>query len=104
MTDPDLSQHSIVQLAKRYGDLRATAEFAKWQAHNVQALWNQANDVLDEIRRRETPEGHRYLATACLHGEHAYCNGTVGLAGRKRPGECKWCAAKCVCDCHKGGA
>ena len=43
---------------------------------------------------------HVYLSTGCLHGRHDYCQGTTGLAGKKRPGECKFCGAKCVCECH----
>lgn len=43
---------------------------------------------------------HAYLSTGCLHGDHAYCQGMTGLAGKKRPGECKHCGAKCVCECH----
>ena len=43
---------------------------------------------------------HVYLSTGCLHGDHGYCQGMTGLNGAKRPGECKHCQAKCVCDCH----
>jgi hypothetical protein len=43
---------------------------------------------------------HAYLSTGCLHGDHGYCQGMTGLAGKKRPGECKHCGAKCVCECH----
>lgn len=45
---------------------------------------------------------HAYLSTGCLHGDHAYCQGMTGGAGAKRPGECKGCAAGCVCRCHRG--
>lgn len=44
---------------------------------------------------------HVYLSTGCLHEDHAYCQGMTGLAGKKRPGECKFCGAKCVCGCHR---
>jgi hypothetical protein len=55
---------------------------------------------------RTTPDnsatsGHVYLSTGCLHGDHAYCQGMTGLAGAKRPGECKHCQARCICRCHK---
>lgn len=51
---------------------------------------------------------HAYLSTGCLHGDHAYCQ-SAGAAnpdltaeeGRKRPAECKFCAAPCVCPCHR---
>ncbi len=45
--------------------------------------------------------GHRYLSTGCLHGDHAYCQNRRGQAGPKKPGECKFCSAKCVCRCHR---
>lgn len=44
---------------------------------------------------------HEYLSTGCLHGDHAYCQGTTGAVGAKRPAECKFCGAPCICDCHK---
>lgn len=47
---------------------------------------------------------HIYLSTGCLHSEHDYCKGEAGLAGPKRPGECKFCRAACRCTCHKNGA
>jgi hypothetical protein len=44
--------------------------------------------------------GHVYLSTGCFHGDHDYCKSMTGLAGSKRPAECKKCGAKCVCPCH----
>jgi hypothetical protein len=46
-------------------------------------------------------EEHVYLSTACLHNHHDYCKRERGLAGDKTPAKCKFCAAKCVCGCHK---
>jgi hypothetical protein len=46
---------------------------------------------------------HDYLSTGCLHGEHAYCQGKTGQAGAKKPAQCKFCEAKCLCDCHGTG-
>lgn len=43
---------------------------------------------------------HHYLATSCLHGEHAYCQGETGKVGAKAPAECKFCQAPCSCPCH----
>ena len=43
---------------------------------------------------------HRYLSTACLHGEHVYCVSEQGQAGAKKPATCKFCDARCVCVCH----
>lgn len=47
--------------------------------------------------------GHRYLSTGCRHGEHGYCQSNTGSQGQKKPAECKFCAAKCVCSCHMPG-
>ena len=44
---------------------------------------------------------HHYLATACLHDQHAYCQGKTGQAGRKTPAVCKFCRAPCQCRCHR---
>lgn len=41
------------------------------------------------------------MSTACLHGEHSYCNSMTGYQGVKRPAQCKFCDARCICDCHK---
>lgn len=46
------------------------------------------------------PDEHVYLSTACLHGEHGYCQHHTGLSGAKTPGVCRFCAAPCVCECH----
>ncbi|MDX2846438.1 hypothetical protein PV377_47355 [Streptomyces ipomoeae] len=43
---------------------------------------------------------HVYLSTGCFHGDHAYCKNMTGLNGAKRPGECKHCGTKCICECH----
>jgi hypothetical protein len=50
---------------------------------------------------------HVYLSTACLHAQvdgrpelHDYCEGMTGVNGVKRPAQCKWCEARCTCDCH----
>lgn len=62
-------------------------------------------DQLDEIVAniaRIAFEGHNiYLSTACLHGQHDYCNVTTRADGTpKQPAQCKFCPSKCVCDCH----
>lgn len=47
------------------------------------------------------PEKHVYLSTACLHGEHEYCQGAVTREGEEKiPGKCKFCDSKCCCVCH----
>lgn len=45
---------------------------------------------------------HVYLSTGCLHGNHGYCQGKTGAVGAKVPGKCKFCDARCVCECHQG--
>lgn len=46
------------------------------------------------------PDEHIYLSTACLHDRHDHCNAMVGYQGAKRPAQCKFCDARCVCACH----
>jgi hypothetical protein len=48
-----------------------------------------------------TPDIHVYLSTACLHGQHDYCAAMTGYQGAKRPAQCKFCDATCVCWCHR---
>jgi hypothetical protein len=49
-------------------------------------------------------EPHQYLSTACLHGEHGYCQAATGSNGTtqwdKAPASCKFCGAPCTCPCH----
>lgn len=52
------------------------------------------------LNPKEQPDGHIYLSTGCLHDQHTYCQSMTGLNGAKRPGECKFCGAKCFCPCH----
>lgn len=42
---------------------------------------------------------HRYLSTACLHGDRDHCRSAVALSGAaKEPGTCKWSTTEvCVC-------
>ena len=59
--------------------------------------------VLQRLAQRVAGR-HLYLSTGCLHDDHGYCQGMTGLAGAKRPGECKHCSAPCICDCHRAPA
>lgn len=52
-------------------------------------------------RRSEAGGEHVYLSTACLHGEHVYCQAATGRVGAKKPAECKFCTAPCICECHR---
>jgi hypothetical protein len=41
---------------------------------------------------------HHYVATGCIHGNHAHCRSTVSATGGgKNPGTCKFCPATCEC-------
>jgi hypothetical protein len=70
--------------------------------------WTAVRDVTLGLRRMadETPQptGHVYLSTGCLHGEHRYCQNVDGIVGLKKPAQCKFCAAPCVCLCHTAAA
>jgi hypothetical protein len=48
----------------------------------------------------ESESIHEYLSTGCWHGEHDYCKSMTGYGGSKRPGRCKFCDARCRCECH----
>lgn len=51
-------------------------------------------------REHGSAEEHDYLSTGCLHGEHTYCENKTGQLGPKTPAKCKFCDARCICDCH----
>lgn len=53
-----------------------------------------------ELNIEPEPEPHVYLSTGCLHGDHDYCAAMTGYQGEKRSSQCKFCDARCVCDCH----
>lgn len=44
---------------------------------------------------------HAYLSTGCFHNDHNYCQSNTGSNGDKVPAQCKFCAAPCVCSCHR---
>jgi len=47
---------------------------------------------------------HIYLSTSCLHDEHRHCRSAVNVeGGPKEPGTCKFCPARCICQCHEKG-
>lgn len=69
-------------------------------AHRV----TQIRDTLTTEPEADPPAStratHQYLSTGCLHDKHDYCQSMTGHAGAKRPAQCKFCDAKCVCWCH----
>lgn len=73
--------------------------------HDFWSLWRAiARNAVTAYNGYIEASGHRYLSTACRHTEHGYCQSNTGAQGDKRPAECKFCAAKCVCSCHFPGA
>lgn len=58
-----------------------------------------------ETDTASTTSPHIYLSTGCLHGQHDYCAaGLARLDGTvKKPSQCKFCAAACICECHSEG-
>ena len=45
---------------------------------------------------------HRYLSTSCWHDNHQHCQSEISIVGGpKIPGVCMWCAAQCICYCHR---
>ena len=67
------------------------AERGNWDPFVV----GHAGDVLHIDR-----DDHVYLSTSCWHDEHTYCQSNTGMCGHKKPGECKFCSARCICPCH----
>ena len=62
-------------------------------ARDVPNLLTEVERLRAELDQVHDPLFHRYLSTACLHGEHDQC--------RLR---CKVCDRPCVCEHHgKGG-
>lgn len=46
---------------------------------------------------------HVYLSTGCLHNNHGHCVNDHTVSGiPKKPHTCKFCAAECLCPCHRG--
>jgi hypothetical protein len=73
--------------------------------HEFWPLWRaSARNAITAYNGYIEQSGHRYLSTGCRHGEHGYCQSNTGSQGDKRPAECKFCAAKCVCSCHFPGS
>lgn len=74
---------------RRDGSLSSVSHGERWREYDRQQA------------ARAEATGHRYLSTGCLHGRHDYCKAMTGLNGAKRPAECKFCKAPCVCPCHQ---
>lgn len=73
--------------------------------HSFWALWRAtARVAVTAYNGYIEHTGHRYLSTGCRHGEHGYCQSNTGSQGQKKPAQCKFCAARCVCSCHTPGA
>ncbi len=94
------------------------AQILREQLFDARAMCDGHVDARDLDRARAEalhgpPEGpHLYLSTACWHAQadlgspedaarlHGYCSAYTGQAGGKTPAKCKWCEARCSCECH----
>jgi hypothetical protein len=77
-------------------------EIFEEDAFAVEAMRDESSRIARQSWNILGEDGHHeYLSTGCLHGEHEYCKSMTGLAGAKRPAECKFCKAPCICGCHK---
>jgi hypothetical protein len=86
--EPDMKE-----VRRMLGDTLLTQLSASNMRHVITRVW----EMLEQARALLPPEGrpvhgdeHIYLSTACHHGLHDRC--------RK---ECKFCAVRCLCSCHK---
>jgi hypothetical protein len=67
----------------------------------VLVMSDATTQQVDEPATHNATFTHRYLADACLHGEHVVCaTSTVGVMGEKEPATCEFCRARCLCICH----
>lgn len=78
-----------------YGELTEGRE--GWDPSIVE----HAGDTLQVEKNCECCPRHVYLSTSCFHGDHNYCKRETGLIGTKTPACCKFCAAPCICECHR---
>lgn len=100
---PTASQITDDQLDALYAELERTQETL-----SARRAAPEAPGGAEPARATERPSegrgGHAYLSTGCLHDRHSYCQSMTGLAGAKRPAQCKFCAAPCICPCHQSAA
>ena len=131
LTDYDKRNHRLTTELRRYTDrdsAEATAASYTHRAHQAEAAIARVRAVIHVADTEDVTDwqrgfracsvvalgalaepavaaaeaaGHTYLSTGCLHGHHDYCQAMTGHAGAKRPGQCKFCAAPCLCSCHQ---
>lgn len=102
-TDEDWRQaaeHAEEALSDEWSDQKLTEEESE---HRV---------LLDILEIAPDGTTHTYWSTHCRHGRHEDCSATE-MTGRmpawpeahtavlRKPAQCKTCAARCICDCHK---
>jgi len=101
----DRAEALLAEVLAQFQPLRPehdpTGEPGHWQARVLPY-------EMDAWQKAATTGGpasvHVYLSTGCLHDEHDYCSNAAGIAGPKKPAQCKFCAAPCQCPCHHGPA
>ncbi len=92
-----LLQKELHRLGTIVDSVRATAQYHLRNGDDVNAC---ASGVLADIEEQHTGD-HVYFSTSCLHDNHDYCKAKTGAVGAKVPATCKFCAAPCICFCHK---
>lgn len=99
-TQPPRTRRCRSKIAHESGAVLQCIEPAGHAGNHLTAREQWGDHHPDEIV--EQSGAHVYLSTGCLHGDHAYCQSTVG-AWHKQPAQCKFCAAACTCSCHQTG-
>jgi hypothetical protein len=92
-----IGQHAARLYAEARGRVEQYRFATTWTEYN--AGRNALNQPAPGPAAAQAVE-HRYLSTGCLHGKHDYCSNVDGIAGLKKPAQCKFCAAPCQCSCH----
>ena len=86
-------------------ELDRIEDFAKRRDDSTTVPYLDAVDALRAVLDQPAPAAteateHHYLSTGCLHDQHDYCSNVDGIAGLKKPAQCKFCTAPCQCPCH----
>lgn len=66
--------------------------------------WRTRRMILGAAVKMLVTGRHVYLSTGCIAGRHDYCASMRGAQGEKRPAQSKFSEARCICECHRGGA
>lgn len=106
---PDVLEHVTRAVARHDMDRMATLlasgeQMPPAEDHPFWTMWRAtARNAILAYNVYTERQGHQYLSTGCLHGEHGYCQSNTGSQGQKIPAVCKFCRAPCMCSCHLPG-